>query len=437
MRDLLIITIVLGGSIAALRRPWIGVLVWTWLSLMNPHRFAYGMSYDAPLSAIAAATTLSGLLMTKDRSSPMIDVPVFWFVVFSAWITVSWLFGMSPEGDYPQWNKVMKINLMVLVALALIRSRLQIMGLAWVVTASIALLGIKGGIFTFKNGGNFKVWGPPGSFIEDNNEFALALIITVPLLRFLQLQVCSKWLKAGLLVNMVLCMAAALGSHSRGALLASGAMAGFFWWKGKNKLGVGLLLLLVGTALVAFMPDAWTQRMNTIENYEVDDSAMGRISAWWTAWNLALHYPSGVGFNPARSDLFELYSPYKVGVHAAHSIYFQVLGNHGFVGLAMFLAIWLTSWRTANWLLTEAPKYSQAGWCVDLANMSQVALIAYLTGGAFLSLAYFDQPYNIMVLLLTARLWVQQQAWKTEPGTTSRWTSLLGLTPMPRQAVAA
>ena len=164
---------------------------------------------------------------------------------------------------------------------------------------------------------------------------------------------------------------------------------------------------------------------------------MGRISAWWTAWNLAWHYPFGVGFNPALADLFELYSPYKVGVHAAHSIYFQVLGNHGFVGLFIFLAIWLTSWRTASWLLTEAPRYPQAGWCVDLANMSQVALIAYLAGGAFLSLAYFDQPYNIMVLLLAARLWVQQQAWKTESGSTSRWKSLLGLTPTPRQVAAA
>ena len=436
MRDLLIITIVLGGSIAALRRPWIGVLVWTWLSLMNPHRFAYGMSYDAPLAAVAAITTLTGLLVTKDKSSPFIGAPVVWFVIFCAWITLSCLFGMAPEGDYSQWNKVMKINLMVLVALALIRSRLQIMGLAWVVIASIALLGVKGGLFTFMNGGNFKVWGPSGSFIEDNNEFALALIVMVPLLRFLHLQVSSKWLKAGLLTNMVLCMAAALGSHSRGALLASGTMAAFFWWKGKNKLGVGLLLVLVGAALVAFMPDAWTQRMNTIENYEVDDSAMGRISAWWTAWNLAWHYPFGVGFNPARADLFELYSPYKVGVHAAHSIYFQVLGNHGFVGLFFFLAIWLTSWRSASWLLTEAPKYPQAAWCVDLANMSQVALIAYLTGGAFLSLAYFDLPYNIMVLLVTARLWVQQQAWKTESGSASWLNLLLGLFPKARQVAA-
>ena len=437
MRDLLIITIVLGGSIAALRRPWIGVLVWTWLSLMNPHRFAYGMSYDAPLAAVAAITTLTGLLVTKEKSSPFIGAPVYWFVIFSAWVTLSWLFGLSPEGDYSQWNKVMKINLMVLVALAVVRRRVHIMWLAWVVIASIALLGIKGGLFTLLNGGNFKVWGPPGSFIEDNNEFALALIMTVPMLRFLQLQVSSKLLKAGLLTNMILCMAAAMGSHSRGALLAGGAMAVFFWWKGNHKLGVGLLLVLVGTALVAFMPDAWTQRMNTIENYAVDDSAMGRISAWWTAWNLAWHYPFGVGFNPARADLFELYSPYKVGVHAAHSIYFQVLGNHGFVGLFIFLAIWLTSWRTANWLVTEAHRYPQAGWCVDLASMSQVALIAYLAGGAFLSLAYFDQPYNIMVLLLAARLWVQQQAWKTEPGTTSRWKSLLGLTPMPRQVDAA
>lgn len=427
MRDLLIIAIVLAGSIAALRRPWIGVLLWTWLSIMNPHRYSWGIAYDAPLAAMAAASTLFGLLITKDKQSPFIATPVTWFALFCGWVTLSWLVGLATESDYQQWNKIMKINLMIFVALALIRSKTQILLLAWVAVGSMAVLGIKGGIFTVASGGNYRVWGPPGSFIEDNNEFALALVMTIPLLRFLQLQVQTRWMKWGLLLAMILCAASAFGSHSRGALLAIAAMAFFFWWKGKNKITVGVLLLVVGAALVAFMPDEWSQRMHTIDNYQDDRSAMGRISAWWTAWNLAWHYPAGVGFNVARADLFALYSPYPDYVHAAHSIYFQVLGNHGFIGLFLFLAIWISTWRNAAWLLQEAPKYQQARWCVDLANMMQVALIAYVVGGAFLSLAYFDLPYNIMVIVVTARLWVQQQAWKQEPSTLPKWLTAFGL----------
>jgi energy-converting hydrogenase Eha subunit A len=70
MRDVLILFLVLAGSIAALRRPWIGVMVWTWLSIMNPHRYTWGWSYVAPVAAIAAGSTLIGTLMTKDLASP-------------------------------------------------------------------------------------------------------------------------------------------------------------------------------------------------------------------------------------------------------------------------------------------------------------------------------------------------------------------------------
>ena len=38
-------------------------------------------------------------------------------------------------------------------------------------------------------GGSFRVWGPPQSVVEGNNELAVALVITIPLLYFLSLQV--------------------------------------------------------------------------------------------------------------------------------------------------------------------------------------------------------------------------------------------------------
>ena len=105
MRDLLVIALVLLGAGAALRRPWVGVMLWTWLSIMNPHRFAWGWAYDAPLAAIAAGATFIGLVMTKDRESPFKGRPVTLLALFMVWMTLSWLFGLSIEGDYYQWNK--------------------------------------------------------------------------------------------------------------------------------------------------------------------------------------------------------------------------------------------------------------------------------------------------------------------------------------------
>jgi putative inorganic carbon (hco3(-)) transporter len=167
--------------------------------------------------------------------------------------------------------------------------------------------------------------------------------------------------------------------------------------------------------------------MATIETYEEDRSAMGRISAWWTAWRIAQHYPFGVGLNAFRPELFAAYSPYPDMVHAAHSIYFQVLGHHGYVGLILFLAIWISTWRSANWLRGQKGLPYQAQWAADLGAMCQVSLVGYAIGGAFLSLAYFDLPYNIMVMVVLARVWVTNQKWKVEPVSATGHWSIPGL----------
>ncbi|HYE69981.1 MAG TPA: putative O-glycosylation ligase, exosortase A system-associated [Aquabacterium sp.] len=437
MRDIVIVSIVLVAAILALRRPWIGVLSWTWLSIMNPHRFAYGFSFDAPLAAIAAGSTLVGLMVTRERDLPFKGPPVTWLAIFMVWFTLSWLFGLDVKDDYPQWNKVMKIDFMILVGLCLMRSKLHILSLTWVAVASLALLGAKGGVFTILTGGGYRVWGPPGSFIEDNNEFALALVMTIPLLRFLQLQVQAKWQRHALLLAMLLCAVSALGSQSRGGLLAIVAMATLLWWRGRNRIVGGILIFVAGLALVAFMPESWSERMATIDNYEADRSAMGRISAWWNAWGIAKTHVFGVGFNAARPSLFAQFSPYPDYVHAAHSIYFQILGNHGFIGLLLFVGLWISTWRSAGWIRVNGAKQPESGWAADLAAMCQVSLAGYAVGGTFLSLAYFDLPYNIMVLVVLTRVWVATRGWEREPRYTRRWFMPPGLSAPPASATNA
>jgi len=428
VRDILVIGIVVLGALIALRRPWVGVMLWIWISIMNPHRYTYGFAYDAPVAAIAAASTLVGLLLTRDREHPFKGAaPVLLFLLM-VWMTFSWLMGLGPEGDYPQWDKVMKIDLMVLVGLMLLRTKLHIFMLVWVCTMSLALLGAKGGLFTIANAGNYRVWGPPLSFIADNNHFALALVMTIPLLRFLQLQLANGWARATMTLLMLLLAAAALGSHSRGGLLALVGMSLVLWWRGRSRVLGGMVIFFAALALFAFMPEHWTERMATMESYADDRSALGRFSAWWVSWRVAFDYPFGVGFNLARPELFARYSPYpEIGTYVAHSIYFQILGHHGFFGLFLFMAIWVITWWNASRLMQEAASLPQAKWCADLAAMCQVALVGYLVGGAFLSLAYFDLPYYIMSMVVLARMWVRHRRWEQEPTKLNRWQVALGL----------
>jgi putative inorganic carbon (HCO3(-)) transporter len=105
--------------------------------------------------------------------------------------------------------------------------------------------------------------------------------------------------------------------------------------------------------------------------------------------------------------LFARYAPAPDDLHAAHSIYFQVLGEHGFIGLGLFLLMWILVWRSANALRTQHPQLSETRWVRDLASMYQVSMAGFAVGGSFLSLAYFDLPYNVLVLIVLARRWLE------------------------------
>jgi probable O-glycosylation ligase (exosortase A-associated) len=243
-------------------------------------------------------------------------------------------------------------------------------------TLSIGFYGIKGGLFTIASGGSYRVWGPEGSFIEDNNHLALATIMAVPLLRYLQLQAANVWARRGYLAALFLCTISALGSHSRGALLAVAAMGFFLWLKTRNKVVVGLIVLAIIPLVLAVAPENWTERMQSIKTYDQDASAMGRINAWWVAWNLAVdRFPIGGGFGMWEADVFAKYAPDPADIHVAHSIYFQVLGEQGFMGLFLFLLIFTIAWFHANRVLRMARGRSDLLWARDLASMAQVSLI--------------------------------------------------------------
>ena len=414
LRDLVIVTVVLLLALWTLRRPWIGILNWTWLSIMNPHRYAWGFAYSAPVAAIAASATLLALLFTKEKRSPFQGPPTIWLFVFAIWVTVSWLLGVDPEGDHPQWDKVMKIYLMTFVALALIRTKIQIIAFVTVTIGSLAFLAAKGGVFTILTAGSYRVWGPPESFIADNNHFALATIITLPLLHFLQLQLSRPWQRHAMSAIMLLCVASALGSHSRGAFLAITAMAFVFWLRSTKKTPIAVLIVISLVMILPMMPEHWWERMATLKTYEQDASAMGRINAWLVAIEVAKHNFFGAGMNYQYQHFFSAFGVYDTTVLAAHSVYFQILGNHGFIGLLLYLTLWVSTYRAAGQLRKQSNGIPALMWAGDLGAMVQVSLIGFAVGGAFLSMPYFDLPYNLMVAVVLALKLIESGEWRTE-----------------------
>jgi probable O-glycosylation ligase (exosortase A-associated) len=252
--------------------------------------------------------------------------------------------------------------------------------------------------------------GPPGSYLEGNNALGLAAVMLVPLLRYLHLETAGVWVRRGLLAAMVLTVLSAVASYSRGALLAAFAMGLFLWSKSPRKLPLALGTAVVAAFLLQFMPEEWFDRMGTIQTYEEDRSAMGRVNAWWFAWNYALAHPiAGGGFDVVQPSVFVHYAPDPAHFADTHSIYFSVLAHHGFVGLFLFLLVLFLTWRSGSRIIRAARGRDELRWAHHLASMIQVSLVGYLVGGAFLNLAYWDLPYSLLAILVLTEYLVSQQ----------------------------
>ncbi|RJG16274.1 putative O-glycosylation ligase, exosortase A system-associated [Massilia cavernae] len=401
MRDTLITLIVFGSLPFILKRPYIGVLMWVWVSVMNPHRLSWDFAYSFPFAAIVAGTTLIALLVTKEpKKLPATPIVVILFA-FTAWMVVTTIFSMWPDESLVMLNRVWKIMLMTVVTMMLIKTKEQIHLLIWALVLSIGFFGTKGGLFTLLSGGNNIVWGPPGSYIEGNNEVALAFITSIPLMFYLYHMEAKKWVRWGLAAAMVLCAFAALGSYSRGALVGIVAMVFFLWLKSPKKMVTGAILVMLIPVAFMFMPEQWFTRMDSINTYEQDASAMGRINAWWMAYKLALDRPLvGGGFEIYNRIAFGLYAPVPDDVHAAHSIYFQALGEHGFVGLGLYILLAILTWRKASWIVRTTKGWDELKWAGSLARMIQVSMVGFAVGGAFLSLLYYDVPYYLIAIIV-------------------------------------
>lgn len=413
MRDLILLVVIGWCFVHAFRRPWIGIMCWTWISIMNPHQLSWSLR-GQPFAALIGGATLIGLFITNDRRDYSLNRESITLMLLMVWFTITLPFSMIWDESFELYKRVMKIDLMILVSMVLLHSKRHLMLFVWVNVISIGFYGVKGGIFTVLTGGSYKVWGPESTYIEGNNEIALAAVMVLPLMRFLQLQMQAKWAKGLMTFSMVMMAAAALGSHSRGALLAIAAMALVLWWRSKNKFVGAIGMVVVGAALLSLMPAEWWDRMGTIKTYQQDESAMGRINAWGMAWNLAKSQLFGGGFFIWTASVFAIYGPDPLDVHAAHSIYFMVLGEQGFIGLFLFLLLFGFAFGSASHLRVHGRKQPETQWLSDLGGMLQVGFVGYAVGGAFLSLSYWDLPYNMMIMAVIGRRWLARKEWLKE-----------------------
>lgn len=410
MRDLFLFGVLAWLVITIPRRPWVGAMAWVVFGVMYPHRLTWGPAYSFPFSLVIAVLTLLSLLLTKEHRQFKGGTAAALLAVFLAWSVIGNLFAFNPGEAFAYLDRVVKVFLMTFVLLLLIHTREQVHTLLWCLVIALGFYGFKGGIFVLATGGNFMVNGPPDSPMEGNNSLGTGTVVIIPLMYYLMQTSTNRYAKIGLLIAMPLCAVSVLGSYSRGALLAIFAMGVLLWMRSRQKVVLALAAIAFVTIAIPFMPEQWSDRMNTVRTYEEDLSAMQRLWAWETAYNIAKdRFPVAGGFEFQSPATAAQYSPNPLYFHVAHSIYFQVLGSLGFIGLAIFLLFWAAVWRQASWLRRHCRRHPTLQWAGNFGSLVQVALLGYLVGGAFLDIAFWDLAYYLFAALAGVHYVAQQQ----------------------------
>lgn len=437
MRDIALALFVFGMIPFILMRPYVGLLVWSWLGYMNPHRLCYGFAYSFPWVMLVAIVTLVSLAVSKERKKVPLTAVTVLLVLFLAWTGLATSFAAVPGAAWGKWEEFAKVLVMVFVTLILVNNRERMHWLAWMIVVSLGFYGIKGGVFTLIHGGTNSVLGPPNSFIADNNAMALALCMVLPFMRYLQLHSSGKLVRICLGIAMLLTGISILGTYSRGGLLALAVVAGALFLKSRRRLAVVAVMAVIAITAWTFMPSQWTQRMGTLHHASETGSGETRIQSYEFALNVALHSPLvGGGFDDYESaSLWQAHAPEGSKQRAIHSIYLRTLGEQGFPGLLLYLALLFVTWRNCRQVRRHTAGNSDMKWAFDLASMLQVGLVAFMAAGTFLPMAYFDLTFQLVALSAVLLIYCKQAAGEHESVGTSSTARASATTATSRPAV--
>jgi probable O-glycosylation ligase (exosortase A-associated) len=401
MRDFALLAMVLALCWLALLRPWLGVLGLAVLGYMQPHGYAAGFMRQAPVFMVLFGVTVLGALYHTWKDKAWAALPwrlllawqVLGLLALWLWFAVSSHFAVMPWEAWEKYLKVLKILPPLLLTVLLIDTREKLLTLLATIALCILLPALKGGYWAVMSGFQDRVYGPPGSPWHENNAFAVAVCMAIPLLVLWWRETHDKGVRLALLGGIALCYGSVLSSWSRGGMLALGAVTLLLVWHSKRKLLAVPLLLLLGALLFVQLPEQWFGRMETITAHQADESAQSRLAVWRIGFDLAMQRPiTGGGFNA-----WPVVSLATGGSLDWHSSYVKLLAEHGFVGLGLWASLMLATLTGLGYL---AWKYRRGGsaWVGDYGAMLQASLLAYLVGGITLGIPYWELPYHLIVV---------------------------------------
>ncbi len=420
MRDLFFLALLPVILYTMAKRPFIAVGMWIWTAMFFPNAWMYGAASSIRYNLLFTGIAMLGYLTLKDKPKVTFGRLGGLILLFFLWATISSILtGGLPSATWDIWARFAKVVLLFVFVILIIDKKLHVDFFLWCVVLSIGFYAGLEALKYLASGGGHKIAGFTGHALGDRNELALAFVIILPICTYLLHEYGKSYapIRYALLGLMGLIVAAVIGTQSRGGFIALIGLAGYLFIKSDRKPLLAFLTVVVLVVMSNFVSSEWTSRMDTIGDASEDASFMGRVVAWKLSFIMAVQNPFfGGGFKTLEyfpvwyslSQDFFSYSFFYTGdvlpdpqkARAAHSVYFQVLGDHGFAGLAIYLTFLLTAFRNARKIAISARRHVETQWIGSIATMLQLSIFAFCLGGAALSFAYFDLMFALYGLIV-------------------------------------
>lgn len=416
MRDLMVASFLVVLIPLAFYRPFVAYLLWGWTTVLIPTNYLYGFLAGGRFNFLFAILTLVLVALGRVRGVAYeFNRTTGLMLLFTAHVSLSALFGYAgnPHNGY-YYEIFLKGVAYCLLAPLFLTSRLRLHAMLVMIALGFGFHGMVIGLKLISSGGGHVVVGPTGSMLYDRNHLSSALAMALPILYYLYQHSARKWVKLGMLAAFGLTAFTIMGSGSRGGFVAL-AVTGLWLVKTSRRKFVTLFVVAcLGIAFYAFAPESWLNRLQTIEHADEDASFMGRVIAWKLSSAIALANPVFGGglhavqvqyvwdqFLTAQGLLGFISTPIPTfRAKAAHSIYFETMGDLGLVGFVLFMMLLLNGLYARREIRRRlANTGNRYLWATDMADMLMLSIVAYMVGGLFVSLAYLEANYIVLVVM--------------------------------------
>ena len=434
MRDLIFLSGMLVFAPLALMNAFVAYLICGWVSMLSPAYYLFGFMQLVRYNLIFALIAIFGLVISRDRfknrlgySNPTVILMLLFMVHGILCAIFAYEGNPLNESLFIQFVKTL---IYCLLAPLLLTTRFRLHALLVVLALGLGFHGVVEGLKVVKSGGQHHPYGIPSSMMADNNQLAVAMVMALPILFYLYQYSKKRLVSIGFLCSIALTIGCVLGTMSRGALVGLAALGLWFVLTTRQKGRAILLVLVLVVGVLALAPESMFSRVDTLQELDQDSSFMGRVSAWKISSAVALENPIfGGGFHAIHYtptwDAFR----YKQGFmgwidtprpdelgKAAHNIFFEVLGDLGFVGAGLFALLFLNAFRAR----LEIRRLTADGrwlWARDMADMVFLSIFSYMVAGSAVSMAYFEPFYVLLMVMEMLRQWLRHESRQTASAT--------------------